>query len=257
MPAAPPTNRRRTLLAAALVALLAIGVGTYLWTRPAHRASHRAAPRPTPVVTRPTTQTTPSAPKPPPPKPGPPHQYVAPAVPTSFTLTGKQFTINAHVCAMAPVFPLDPPGEQHHTVCWVTKGFGYAPGSHSQTSYVLGHAWAEDEQEVLNKLSAPATRQILHAKPVLRSGQKTYPVEGMKGYRLILHTPTGRLTYKVRAVWGAGKLDLGSVKSVMNQHVRNRIVLITCAERNGVDYDYDIVVEAYLYSSVRAKAAKA
>ena len=29
------------------------------------------------------------------------------------------------------VRPLDPPGEQHHTVCWVDDGFGVRPGSHT------------------------------------------------------------------------------------------------------------------------------
>ena len=72
------------------------------------------------------------------PQPVIPHDYVAPAGPTGFLLTGPRFSIRAHVCAMPPVFPLDPPGEQRHTVCWVTKGFGFTPGSTSRTTYVLG-----------------------------------------------------------------------------------------------------------------------
>ena len=63
---------------------------------------------------------------------------------------------------MANERPLDPPGEQHHTVCWVRNEFGVAPGSDSATTYVLGHSWGQDTQEVLNRLSAPATQQILH-----------------------------------------------------------------------------------------------
>jgi hypothetical protein len=70
-------------------------------------------------------------------------------------------------------------------------------------------------------------------------------------YKLILHTPTGRLTYLVSKAYGVRKLDLGSVKSAMNQNAPNRVVLITCAERKGVDYDYNIVLYAHLYSSVR------
>jgi hypothetical protein len=38
----------------------------------------------------------------------------------------------------------------------------------------------------------------------------------------------------------------------MNERIRNRVVVITCAERGGVDYDYNIVLEAYLTSSQRA-----
>ena len=186
-----------------------------------------------------------------------PHDRVAPAVPTAFTLTGRRFTITAHVCSMAPVFPLDPPGDQHHTVCWVNGGFGVAPSSHAATSYVLGHAWAEDSQEVLNKLSAPATREVLKAKPRMVDGVKVYPVHRLTGYRLVLHTPAGRLTYRVTTAYGVGKLDLGHVKSAMDQNVRNRVVVITCAERHGVDYDYNIVLYAKLYSSVKAPPSRA
>ncbi len=253
------SRRWVVVIAVTCAALLAVAFGVYLWTRggsaPKHPVAAPPAPRSssaTPTLVPPT-----SPPLSPPPRKPVRHDRVAPAAPTAFTLTGRKFTIKAHVCSMAPVFPLDPPGDQHHTVCWVEGGFGVAPSSHAATSYVLGHAWAPDSQEVLNKLSAPATRQVLKAQPHLVDGVNVYPVHVLDRYKLVLRTPAGRLTYLVNKAYGVRKLDLGSVKSAMNQNAPNRVVLITCAERKGVDYDYNIVLYARLYSSVRTAKAQA
>ncbi|MDQ2796482.1 MAG: sortase, partial [Actinomycetota bacterium] len=178
-----------------------------------------------------------------------PHDLVAKAGPTKFRISGPGFTIKARVCAMANERPLDPPGEQHHTVCWVRNEFGVAPGSDSATTYVLGHSWGQDSQEVLNKLSEPATKQLLRAPMVKRDGIPTYPVTVLDGYVLTLWTPKGTLQYRVRDAFGVDKLKLGNITSTMDDTVRNRIVLITCAERNHTDYDYNVVVNAYLISS--------
>jgi hypothetical protein len=253
------TRRWVVVVAVACAALLAVAFGVYLWTRGGSAPKHPVAAPPAPSSSA-ATSSAPQATSPPvrpPPKKPVRHDRVAPAAPTAFTLTGRKFTIKAEVCSMAPVFPLDPPGDQHHTVCWVDGGFGVAPSSHAATSYVLGHAWAPDSKEVLNKLSAPATRQVLKAEPHLVDGVNVYPVHVLDGYKLILRTPTGRLTYRVSKAYGVRKLDLGHVKSAMNQHARNRVVLITCAERKGVDYDYNIVLYARLHSSVRAAASRA
>ena len=261
----PVARRRRTVLVVAGVALLAVALGLYFWTRsgssgtkkPAAAApASSAAPTPAPVTSSSTTTPPPVA-SAPPAKKKVFHQHVAPAAPTAFTLTGRKFTIKAQVCSMAPVFPLDPPGEQHHTVCWVDGGFGVAPGSSSATSYVLGHAWAEDPQEVMNKLSAPATREVLNGRPQVIDGVNVYPVQSVLGYRLMLRTPTGKLTYLIDKAFGIGKLDLGKLQSAMDQTVRNRIVFITCAERKGVDYDYNIVLYAKLYASKKAAPSRA
>lgn len=178
-----------------------------------------------------------------------PHDPVGKAGPTRFRIAGAGFTIDAHVCAMANERPLDPPGEQHHTVCWVRNEFGVAPSSNSATTYVLGHSWAPDPAEVLNRLSEAATKQILRAQAVTRDGVPTYPVTALDGYVITLWTPKGTLHYRVRDAYGVDKLKLGNVRSTMDDTVRNRVVLITCAERNGTDYDYNVVVEAYLISS--------
>jgi hypothetical protein len=182
---------------------------------------------------------------------------VAPAVPTAFTLSGRGFTIHAQVCAMPPVFPLDPPGEQHHTVCWVTKGFGYKPSSRSRgTSYVLGHSWAEDPLEVLNKASVRATRDILHARMHRLDGVPIYPARSLLGSRITLRTPRGTLVYAVRNAFGVDKYRLGDIDSIMDPHVRNRVVLITCAELHGVDYHYNVVLDARLVSSRSREVAR-
>jgi hypothetical protein len=180
----------------------------------------------------------------------PPHDVVAPSAPHAFTLTGPRFTINAHVCAMANIRPYDPPGDQHHTVCWVRSGFGVAPSSRqAATSYLFGHAWAQDGREVLNKASSLATREILQVHPLTRYGVSVYPVHALDGYRLVLRGRTGTLTYRVRTVYGVRKMQLGFIKDWLDPSVPGRVVLTTCAERNGVDYDYNVVIEAYLASS--------
>jgi hypothetical protein len=182
--------------------------------------------------------------------PGPPHDVVAPAAPTAFTLTGPRFTINASVCAMPNVRPYDPPGEQHHTVCWVRSGFGVAPSSDQPaTSYLFGHSWAPDAHEVLNQASALATAEVLHVRPLKRNGVPVYPVRGLDGYRLVLRTSSGTLTYLVRNAYGVRKHQLGFITSWLDPTRPGRVVLTTCAERGGVDYDYNVVIEAYLESS--------
>jgi hypothetical protein len=177
---------------------------------------------------------------------------VAGSGPKTFLFQGPNFSIKAHVCAMADIRPLDPPGEQEHTVCWVYSDDGFggnAPGSHSRTTYILGHSWAENSQEVLNRISEPATKEILSAKPRYVSGVATYPVKGLNGSLITLWTPTGKLKYKVHDAYGVVKAQAGYVKPLMDSSTKNRIVIITCAERNGVDYDYNVIVDAYLFSS--------
>lgn len=195
----------------------------------------------------------PAAPKP----PGPRHDYVAPAVPTSMTFQARGFSIKAHVCEMPAVFPLDPPGEQHHTVCLVGKGFGYRPGSHTATSYILGHSWAPDPQEVLNKISERATRELLHEHAARLDGVPVYPITAMDGARLTLHTPTGTLVYSVRSGYAVDKTQFGLVKRTVDQHVRNRVILVTCSEGGGHDYYFNIVLDTRLVSSISAATTAA
>lgn len=249
--------RRKRLVWGALAAcaLLISGAVGYLLTRsPATAPAVAAASPRAPSTTAASTSTPSTSAAPAPTRPAVPHDVVPAARPTAMTLTGPRFTISAHVCAMANVRPYDPPGEQHHTVCWVRSGFGVTPSSAQRgTSYLFGHSWAEDQLEVLNKASAISTKEILRGRPQRRDGVPVYPVHALDGYRLVLRTRTGTLTYVVRSVYGVRKLDLGAISSWLNDRVPGRVVLTTCAERGGVDYDYNVVIEAYLASSQRAR----
>lgn len=257
-PAPANRSRRRPVVAAGIATAVLAGVLTgYVLTRPKDQHAGAAArppaieatPSPAPRAAGTTPAPAPSPapdPSPAPRRPAVPHEYVRPAVPTSFTITGRGFAIRAHVCAMPAVFPLDPPGEQHHTVCWVKGGFGVKPGSSTATSYVLGHSWAQDAQEVLNKVSTRATADILRERPRHLDGVPIYPAASLLGTRIVLRTPAGTLGYRVGRAYGVRKLDLGRIARVVNQKIRNRVVLITCAERHGVDYDDNVVLEASL-----------
>lgn len=190
------------------------------------------------------------APKAPAAPPPPPRQLVAPAPPTGFVMTGPAFTINAAVCQMENVRPLDPPGDQKQTVCWVREGFGVAPGSASGgTSYILGHAWAR-EKLVFNPLSELVMAEIDESKPVLENGVPTFPAQGLNGYDITLRTPNGTLAYKVTRAFAVAKDKAADVATVMDEGIPDRITLITCGVRDGKDIEVNVIVDAYLVSSV-------
>ncbi len=203
----------------------------------ASRSAPRAAPTAAPTA-RPSTAAT-----------RPPHDHVPQSAPTRFRIEGPAFGITARVCGMAYVRPLDPPGDQRHTVCWVRHDFGVAPGSAAPgTTYVLGHAWAEAPL-VLNRLSETAMRQAARVRPVRDNGIPIRAVTVLDGYRLTLWTGTGRLIYRVYRAFAVPKQQAGQVPQLMDESVRNRVVLITCGELNGVDYDDNVVAYARLQSS--------
>jgi hypothetical protein len=83
------------------------------------------------------------------------------------------------------------------------------------------------------------------------AGIPTYPVTRLDGAVVTLRTRTGVLRYTVRDAYLVAKADAGNVGPLMAEHTRNRIVIITCGELNHVDYDYNVIVEAYLTSSAR------
>src|SRR4051794_34739459 len=203
---APPHRRRKIVIAVVAVAVVAAGIttGVLLSDGPDHK--HPVAQH-TPTAVAPLDTTTPTTPAPSTTSAPPlPHEVVAAAAPTSFELKGASFDIKAHVCGMEYIRPLDPPGEQHHTVCWVREGFGVGPGTKSGTTYVLGHAWGQDSNEVLNALSESAMKQVLKTKhPVPLDGVDTWPVTSMNGYALTLKTPKGTLTYTVKRTYAVSK----------------------------------------------------
>ncbi len=176
------------------------------------------------------------------------HEFVAPAAPTGFEMSGPEFDIKANVCQMEYVRPLNPPGDQKHTVCWVRTGFGVTPSSDSGgTSYILGHAWAKSPL-IFNPLSELAMQEVTGQNPEMQSGVPTFPVKAINGYNIVLRTPTGTLTYTVTRAFAVSKSQAGDVKSLM-ANTPDRVVLITCGVKDGVDVDYNIIVDAYLTSS--------
>lgn len=234
--------------AVVIAAAVAIAVPVVLLRHPPTR--HTAAPPPATTAApspSPSLSQSPVAEH----KAAPAHQRVAAAAPTTFEMKGPAFDIKAHVCAMPYVRPLDPPGEQRHTVCWVEKDLGVAPASPSTgTSYVLGHSWSQDKLEVLNPMSIRAMKQVDESHPQHESGVPIFPVTNLNGYAVRLRTANGTLTYRVTRAFAVGKEQAGNVKSVMAEHVPNRIVLITCGVRNGVDVDLNVIAYATLVSSV-------
>jgi hypothetical protein len=174
-----------------------------------------------------------------------PHDRVRAAAPTTFKISGPGFSITADVCGMDPVFPLDPPGDQLHTVCWVTHDFGVAPGSATKgTTYVLGHAWAA-QKLVLNPLSEFATAHEA-AATYLHNGVAINSVPALNRYRITLTTPNGTLGYTVKRAFLVGKLDARGVDSLMKTSTPNRVVVITCAVAGGVDLPQNVILYADL-----------
>jgi hypothetical protein len=256
--------RRRPTLVLAAAAVLGVAVaiavvrdggatgrtGGKILAAPVSKASSSMPSVPPPGTATPTKPTKPKMRT----KPSVPHDVVAAAAPIAFTYTAPHYRIRAHVCGMRYVRPLDPPGEQHHTVCWVQHDFGFAPGSHGEgTTYVLGHSWGQDPLEVLNKISETAMHQVLpeinRGDRHLISGIGTYPVTRLNGDVITLRTATGVLKYTVRGAYAVAKSDAGYVRPLVDQHTRNRVVIITCGELHHVDYDYNIIVSALLTSS--------
>ena len=247
MPTWLASPRRRLAIVALLVAL-AVAATVLLWPAPDHSAPAAAAPAtptPTPTQTTPTPTPTPT----PKPKPKPTLPKLAAAVPTAFVMSGPQFVIRANVCGMDYIRPLDPPGDQMHTVCWVQHGWGVAPSNPSTgTTYVLGHAWAE-AQLVLNPMSELAMNQVDMAHPSYEDGVAIYPVTDLNGYSITLAAGGGRFTYHVTRAFAVNKNDAGSINSVMDEHIPNRLVVITCGVHNGVDVDVNVIVYATLASA--------
>ena len=128
---------------------------------------------------------------------------------------------------------------------------GVAPGSASGgTSYILGHSWARAPL-VLNQLSELATTEYPGAGPQNEGGVPIYPVVGLNGYAITLTTPTGTLVYDVTRSYLVSKNLAGNVDSLM-ANSPDRVVIITCAVQNGIDLDYNVIVEATLASSAAA-----
>ena len=247
-----PTMRTNRATKAAVVAVAVVASTVVAYLIQHQPAGKHMSAAPATVVSVPATPAAVATPAPhAPTRSALRHDRVAPAAPTAFEIRGSAFDIKAGVCPMDYVRPLDPPGDQVHTVCWVRANFGVAPGSKSGgTSYILGHAWAQAKL-VFNPLSELATSELDTDHPQPQNGVPTYPMKGLNGYRVTLRTRNGTLTYVVRHTFAVSKEHAGDVHSLM-ANTPNRVVLITCAVAGGADLDYNIVVYANLISSVAA-----
>jgi hypothetical protein len=249
--------RTKTTAMATLVAV-AVAVLAVVLLHSGSRAEPPAAavvPTPTPTPT-PTLSITPSpVAATTPAKPKVPHEAVASAAPTRFEIKGPAFDIKANVCAMPYIRPLDPPGDQVHTVCWVRDTFGVAPSSKSKgTSYILGHAWSQANL-VFNPMSEFAMKEVDEQHPTYENGVPIFPVKRLNGYKIVLQVPSGTLTYVVTRAYAVSKVQAANVHSLMAATTPNRVVLITCGVRNGADVEVNIIVYATLKSSVAAHHA--
>lgn len=241
-------SRRARWTSAVLAVLLAAGAAVALTVGP-HPGARVVASLP-PALHAPTVTASLQVAAPPA-KPAPkvPHDVVAPAAPTGFRVSGPAFDITAHVCGMANIRPLDPPGDQYHTVCWVREGFGVAPGTDSGgTSYILGHSWAKAPL-VLTPLSVTAMNAMDMAHPVPLAGVPVYPTTVLDGYQIVLTTPNGVLTYVVDSAYAVDKMQAANVAPLMDEHTPNRVVIITCGVHDSQDIDVNIIVNATLVSS--------
>jgi hypothetical protein len=236
--------RRAAGVAACLVAIVAL-VGA---CSSSHGSSseHPAAVQTTAAPSTPAPVVVAAAPV-----PAVPHDDVAAGAPSTFRIAGPNLDTSADVCGMPYVRPLDPPGDQYHTVCWVQSDFGVAPGSASGgTSYILGHAWAEAPL-VFNDMSEIAMAQAANEPASTLDGIPIYPVDALNGDTITLQVDAGTLTYTVRDAYAVAKEDAGNVSSLM-ANTPDRVVLITCGVYQGVDIDQNVIVEAFLTSSVAA-----
>ena len=134
-----PTMRTNRATKAAVVAVAVVASTVVAYLIQHQPAGKHMSAAPATVVSVPATPAAVATPAPrAPTRSALRHDRVAPAAPTAFEIRGSAFDIKAGVCPMDYVRPLDPPGDQVHTVCWVRANFGVAPGSKSGgTSYIL------------------------------------------------------------------------------------------------------------------------
>lgn len=97
--------------------------------------------------------------------------------------------------------------------------------------------------------SRVTTQMLRHHRTSSLNGIQIHRVTVLNGGSIILRTRTGELRYTVRSAYAVKKSQSGEISSLMDQHTPNGLVLITCAEFGGVDYDYNVIVNAYLTAS--------
>lgn len=245
-PATPAPQQRRGIYGVLAIAVLALLVGAAVVF--ALLSNRTESTTPTAQDTTTAATTTAEAPD--------PITAVEASPPRQFLYTGGEVLIDAGVCEMDYVLPLDPPGDQLHTVCWVREHFGVAPGSESARSYILGHAWAQ-QQLVFNPIAEKIAAAIDFAAlpeqvPAVDTSVGTvgrFSTDVLDGDEIVLTTDTAVLTYEVVAAYAVDKMEAINDAELMDDSLPQRITLIACAVKDGVDLPYLTIVDAELVAS--------
>ncbi|MDO4909762.1 MAG: sortase [Corynebacterium sp.] len=168
----------------------------------------------------------------------------------NFSIRGAA-TVNANYDSMAYHIPLNPPGPQATMVRWV-YGMGVGPtNAQDGTMYVLGHAWGQ-QRLVFNPISELATNTTnLNAPvPVNAIGGGTvnrYYTGALNGSTIIMADSAGNArTWVVDTAYLIHKNDSIADADLMNNSIRGRIALITCAVQGHADLDYNVIVLGHM-----------
>ncbi|MDO4929439.1 MAG: sortase [Corynebacterium sp.] len=160
-------------------------------------------------------------------------------------------TINGTYDSMAYHLPLNPPGPQATMVRWV-YGMGVGPtNAQDGTMYLLGHAWGQ-QRLVFNPISELATNTTnLNAPvPVNAIGGGTvnrYYTNALNGSTMTMTDAAGNArTWVVDTAYLIRKNDSIADADLMNNGVRGRVAIITCAVQGRADLDYNVIVMGHL-----------
>lgn len=227
----------RTISPLIVVATLIAGCG---------KDEDQAAPATSVTSTKATTSAAPTTTKPPSVNDSP-----APGPSGFFRMDGPAPIENATYDSMPYVLPLDPAGPQESMVRWV-DGLGVSPTNATEgTVYVLGHAWGH-AQLVFNPISEFATAHVNLNAPVNALGAgnidvRRYPTDALNGSRITMTDSAGNLReWVVDNTYLIDKYDAINDFDLLDETIKNRIVLIACATSGGADLEYNVIVTGHL-----------
>ncbi|MDY6049485.1 MAG: sortase [Corynebacterium sp.] len=168
----------------------------------------------------------------------------------TFILEGPA-PVQAQYGPMQFALPLNPSGEQTSSVRWVA-GLGVSPNDAAWgTTYVLGHAWAQ-QRLVFNGFSELATNSIDWNAPQAvpaRSGGNVvrFNTGVLNGSRVTMVDGEGDArVWQIDNTFLIDKNQAIEDADLMNVNIKGRIVLIACAVAGGRDLNYNVVMMGHL-----------
>ena len=168
----------------------------------------------------------------------------------TFILEGPA-PVQAQYGPMPFALPLNPSGEQTSSVRWVA-GLGVSPNDAAWgTTYVLGHAWAQ-QRLVFNGFSELATNSIDWNAPQAvpaRSGGNVvrFNTGVLNGSRVTMVDGEGDArVWQIDNTFLIDKNQAIEDADLMNVNIKGRIVLIACAVAGGRDLNYNVVMMGHL-----------